>query len=160
MNRLCNGIDQHLTTLLNALLAFLVMDVTWQVITRFLLADPSSITEELARFLLIWIGLVGAAQAYRHKMHLGIDLLAQKLNPVQGIWLNRFIHACCLLFAISILIIGGCNLMWLTWTLEQFSPAMHLPMALVYAALPLSGVLICLYAVQFIIDPTAAGVTE
>ncbi|NIX00358.1 MAG: TRAP transporter small permease subunit, partial [Phycisphaerae bacterium] len=51
----------------------LVIDVTWQVITRFVLKNPSSWTEELATYLLIWVGLLGAAVALHRGAHLGID---------------------------------------------------------------------------------------
>ncbi len=44
---------------------FLVLDVVWQVATRFILRDPSKWTEELARMILIWVSLMGAALALR-----------------------------------------------------------------------------------------------
>ena len=47
---------------------------------RFILKDPSSFTEELAGFLLIWIGLLGASYALYTRAHLGIDILTAKLK--------------------------------------------------------------------------------
>ena len=59
----------------------IVTVVCWQVFSRFILRAPSSYTEELARFLLIWIGVLGASYAYRTKAHLGLDLFYQKMIP-------------------------------------------------------------------------------
>lgn len=147
----CNMVDKQLALLLNILLCALVVDVSWQVLTRFVLTQPSSVTEELARFLLIWIGLLGAVHAYRQGMHLGIDLLTNKMSPKNHRIANYFIHTCCIVFAIAVLIIGGGNLMLLTWELKQSSASMGIPMAVVYAVLPLSGGLMLLYGVEFLL---------
>jgi len=106
----CRALDTTFGHLLSGLLVFLVVDVSWQVLTRFLLSQPSSVTEELAHFLLIWIGLLGAVHAYRARMHLGIDLFTRKLSLPRQENLHRVVHLACALFAVSIFIIGGGNL--------------------------------------------------
>ncbi|UTA48643.1 TRAP transporter small permease [Simiduia sp. 21SJ11W-1] len=151
---LCRPIDQYLSHFLSALLALLVLTVSWQVLTRYALSVPSSVTEELARFLLIWIGLLGAVHAYRQKMHLGIDLLTQKTSAQAQQRLHILVHALCAVFAVSIFIIGGGNLMLLTWDLGQISPSLGLPMAAIYAVLPLSGLLMCLYSAEAMLHPS------
>ena len=155
----CSTLDTAIGHLLSGLLVFLVVDVSWQVLTRFLLSQPSSVTEELARFLLIWIGLLGAVHAYRARMHLGIDLFTRKLSQPTQNNLYRFVHLACALFAVAIFIIGGGNLMFITWSLGQNSPSLGLPMAAVYSVLPLSGLLMCIYSAEAIllggsIEPT------
>ncbi len=70
MNSVMRVIDRALAWVLMVLMAVMVIDVTWQVVTRFILSEPSSVTEELARFLLVWIGLLGAAYAFRVRAHL------------------------------------------------------------------------------------------
>jgi hypothetical protein len=62
-------------------MAVSVLNVLWQVFTRFVIRHPSSYTEELARYLLVWVGLLGAAYASGHKLHLAIDLFSQKMKP-------------------------------------------------------------------------------
>lgn len=54
-------IDRSLEYVLMALLSVLVIDVLWQVASRYVLTAPSSMTDELAGYLLIWVGLLGAA---------------------------------------------------------------------------------------------------
>ncbi|HRS91659.1 MAG TPA: TRAP transporter small permease subunit, partial [Candidatus Marinimicrobia bacterium] len=67
-------LDNILKWVVVVLMAISVFNVLWQVFTRFILHHPSSYTEELARYLLIWVGLLGAAYAAGNKMHLAIDL--------------------------------------------------------------------------------------
>ena len=156
----CHALDTAIGHLLSGLLVFLVVDVSWQVLTRFLLSQPSSITEELARFLLIWIGLLGAVHAYRARMHLGIDLFTRKLSQPTQENLHRVVHVACALFAVSVFIIGGGNLMFITWSLGQNSPSLGLPMAAVYSVLPLSGLLICIYSAEAILLGASTEPTE
>ena len=59
--RLRNKIDKILYVFLAIIMAILVLDVLWQVASRYLFNSPSSFTDELAGFLLIWVGLLGAA---------------------------------------------------------------------------------------------------
>ncbi|MEM7504017.1 MAG: TRAP transporter small permease [Pseudomonadota bacterium] len=132
------------------LMATMVASVVWQVLSRYLFVVPAAWTEELARFLLIWIGMLGAAFAYRQGSHLGIDLLASRLGTSGRQALHRTIHAVCLLFAASVLVIGGWSLVSMTWELKQYSAAMGLPIAYVYSVIPASGVLICLFAAEAI----------
>lgn len=151
------GLDGALRGALALLMLSLVSAVTWQVASRYLLRDPSAWTEELARYLLIWIGLLGAAHAYRTGAHMGIDLLAQKVGSVGRARL-RVISACAVLaFAVPVMIVGGASLVRLTWELRQYSAALGLPMAAVYSVIPLSGAIIALYALLDIAGPPEAG---
>jgi TRAP-type C4-dicarboxylate transport system permease small subunit len=83
MLKIIKAINLGVSKLLIVLMAAIVLDVTWQVITRFILKNPSSFTEELAGFLLIWIGLLGASHALYTKSHLGIDILTYKLEGLK-----------------------------------------------------------------------------
>lgn len=57
----------HRAALWGAVAAVLVMlgAAIWQVIARYLLAQPPVWTEELARFSMVWAGLLGASCAFR-----------------------------------------------------------------------------------------------
>jgi TRAP-type C4-dicarboxylate transport system permease small subunit len=144
-------LDKTLRIGLAILMTAMVASVVWQVLSRYLFVVPAAWTEELARFLLIWIGMLGAAYAYRQGSHLGIDLLANKLAKRGRRRLHSIVHIVCLLFAASVLLVGGGLLMSMTWELKQYSAAMGLPIAYVYSVIPASGVLICLFAVDAIL---------
>ena len=129
-----------------------VVNVLWQVFTRFVLSDPSSYTEELARYLLIWIGIIGAGYAAGRRLHLAIDLLPNRLRDGPRIVLGVISELCVAAFAVGVLLIGGLRLVSLTLSLGQTSAALGIPIGYVYLALPLSGLLITWYAARDIHD--------
>ncbi len=143
------SVDAVLRVVLAIMMALLVIDVTWQVLTRFILPQPSSFTEEVARFLLIWISLLGGAYVYRQHGHLGFDLFMKKVSVASSDRFYKFACVLVALFAISVLIIGGTNLVILTWSLGQLSAVLNVPMALIYTVIPLSGSLFLIYSVYF-----------
>ncbi|GIX22104.1 MAG: C4-dicarboxylate ABC transporter permease [Gammaproteobacteria bacterium] len=149
-NRRC---DRVLNGLLAALMAAMVLIVTWQVASRYLLRAPSSFTEEAARFLLIWIGLLGAARAYRAGQHLGLELFTDRLGPAAQRLAARVADACVLTFALLVMVVGGSALVHLTWILDQRSPAMNLPMGAVYSVIPLGGLLLCAFSAERLFAP-------
>lgn len=143
-------LDSLLRYLLIVLMAALVVDVCWQVITRFILDNPSSYTEEIARFTLIWLSLLGAASAYRRGLHLGIDIAVQKLPASRRRLVDALVHLLVALFACSILIYGGIKLVMLTLHLEQLSAVLGVKMGLIYMVMPLSGLFFLIFALAFI----------
>lgn len=132
--------------LLAALMGALVLAVSWQVISRYVLSAPSVWTEELARFLLVWIGVLGASYAYRARVHLAIDLLPRKLGVRKGAGLEAVNASLVGVFAAVVMMFGGGRLVLITWELNQISPALGWPMAVVYSVVPLSGALLMLFA--------------
>jgi TRAP-type C4-dicarboxylate transport system permease small subunit len=152
MITLKNKVDKVIQNLLVFLMALMVLNVLWQVFTRFIMNDPSSFTDELARYLLIWLGLLGAAYVTGQKMHLAIDYLLNKTKPkIKGI-LEYVINISIFLFALFVMIIGGFNLVALTLYLEQISAALQIQLGYVYVVLPLSGLLIMFYSTVNIIQ--------
>jgi TRAP-type C4-dicarboxylate transport system permease small subunit len=145
--------DRMLAVIVSALLTILLFTVVWQVFSRYILKDPSSYTDELARYLLIWVALLGAAYATGQKLHLAIDLLQSK---VQSIWLDRIIYGLIGLFALLTLVIGGWRLVSITLSLEQISAALQIPLGYIYLVLPLSGIVILAYAILEIIKPKSS----
>ena len=145
-------IDRTIEYLLVFLMAFLVIDVLWQVLSRYILVSPSSLTDELAGYLLIWVGLLGAAYVSGRNEHLAIDLLLQHVKPSRRRKLQAFIFFVVFLFAIFVLIIGGAWLVYTRFYLGVTSASMEINLGYVYLALPLSGVLTAYYAIDNTID--------
>lgn len=157
MNKLIKKVDSFLAGFLAVLLVLMVVDVTWQVFTRFILSQPSSFTEEIARFLLIWIGVLGAAYAFRTRAHLGLDLLTSKLAPEARRRTDVVANLCCFGFAASVMVFGGIKLVALTLDLRQTSAALQVPIGYIYTVIPISGLLICLYALNNVFRPSIEG---
>jgi TRAP-type C4-dicarboxylate transport system permease small subunit len=139
-------VDRVLEALLATLMALMVLAVLWQVFTRFILRDPSSTMEELVRFGLIWVGLLGAAYGFGKRLHLSMDLLTQRLSSKNRAGLDCLIQICVIVFASSVLIIGGSRLVDLTLAMGQASAALQIERGYVYLALPFSGAVIIFYS--------------
>ena len=127
------------------LLVLLVIDVSWQVASRYILKSPSSFTDELARILLIWVGILGAAYLTGKKMHLAIDVVINKFSIKGRKIADYFINISILIFALLVMVIGGINLMYMLITLGNMSPALSLPIGYIYSVIPISGILIVYY---------------
>lgn len=146
-------LDKVLAYFLVVLMILMVVAVSWQVFSRYLLQSSSSFTEEVARYLLIWIGVLGAAYISGQKQHLAIDILAPKLQEKNRIRLRIAINILIILFCLFVLIIGGSNLVYVNYLLGQTSAALNIPLGSVYLVLPLSGLLVIVYKVNEILNP-------
>lgn len=139
-------IDRTLAGTLIVAMISILLTVIWQVVSRYVLKDPASITEELSRFILIWIGILGAAYAYRQNAHLGFNLIVER----QSLKVKRLLLTCVeiivIIFCVLVMVYGGSELVSLTLELEQISAALGIKMGLIYSVLPLSGALIIAYA--------------
>jgi len=139
------SIDKILEKFVAALMAILVVDVLWQVISRYVLSAPSSFTDELAGFLLIWVGLFGSAYVAGKNEHLAIDLLVQRSGPARRKFLEIFISLCIMIFSLTVLVIGGSWLVYTRFALNVKSAALEIPLGYVYIVLPISGLLIMFF---------------
>jgi TRAP-type C4-dicarboxylate transport system permease small subunit len=140
------SLDKVLEPILVAIVVFLVITVLWQVASRYILVSPSTVTSEIAKILLIWLTLLGAAWVVGQRAHLAVDLLIDKLSAPKAAGLQGLIHVIIAGFATALLIIGGSNLVYITLHLGQVTTVLQLPMGYVYVALPLSGVLMLIYS--------------
>ena len=147
MSRWVDTVDRWLERALVLLMAAMVVNVLWQVATRYLLRSPSSFTEELARYLLIWVGLLGACHALRHRMHVAIEVATERLDPIGRRRTALAALGLVAAFALAVMGIGGALLVRLTLRLEQTSAALGIPLGYVYLALPVAGSLILFYSV-------------
>ena len=146
------AVDKTLEWTLVVSMSLLVLDVLWQVFSRYVLNDPSSFTEELARFLLIWVGLLGASYAAGQKMHLAVDILPNQLEGRSKSYLDIFIYTVVIVFAVVVMIFGGSRLVAITLYLGQLAAALQMPLGYVYLILPISGFLIAFYACLHLTD--------
>jgi TRAP-type C4-dicarboxylate transport system permease small subunit len=145
-------VDKILEIFLVVLMTILVVDVVWQVASRFVFSNPSSFTDELAVFLLIWIGMAGAAYVKGKNEHLAIDILPDKLSPRNSNRLMVFINLFIIIFSLTTMVVGGSWLAHTRFQMEQVSSALQLPLGYVYAIMPVSGLLMIYYSVDDIID--------
>ncbi|PRY90528.1 TRAP transporter small permease [Mongoliibacter ruber] len=140
-------VDKIVSNALMFLMAAMVLNVTWQVLSRYVVQSPSSFTDELSRYMLIWLGMLGAAYVAGKDQHLAIDILPQKLKGKAKTRLIVFINVIVMLFAFFAMVLGGSNLVYITYILEQKSATLQLPLAFIYIIIPFSGLLVMYYNV-------------
>ncbi|HRV54660.1 MAG: TRAP transporter small permease [Flavobacteriaceae bacterium] len=145
-------VDKILGWALIVIMAIMVINVLWQVFSRYISGNPSSFTDELARYLMIWVGLLGAAYVSGRNMHVAIDVLPSRTNHKTQLLLFRIVNLLIILFAFFALVVGGIRLVYISYMLGQHSPALNVPLALVYTVLPLSGMLIIYYKTTDLIN--------
>ena len=148
------GLNRWLSILLNiaAIVAIsaLTLDVIWGVLTRYALGEQAKWTEELARFLLIWVSLLGGAVAYRDREHLGIDFVVNNFEPSVRKGMTLLKEFLAIVIVVGVLIIGGLKLVSDALILEQTTPALGWQMGYVYLVIPMVGVLMLMFSMEFI----------
>ncbi|MFT6796832.1 MAG: TRAP-type C4-dicarboxylate transport system permease small subunit [Maribacter sp.] len=144
-------IDKLLANFLVFIMTAMVLNVLWQVASRFIIGSPSSFTDELARYLMIWVGILGAAYVSGQNMHVAIDVLPRRLNEQTQKKLLFIVRLLIILFSLGALVVGGLRLVYITHVLDQNSPALQVPLSLVYVVIPISGMLIIYYKISDIL---------
>jgi TRAP-type C4-dicarboxylate transport system permease small subunit len=147
-----NKIDKVLAKVLIIIMSIMVINVLWQVFSRYFLGAPSSFTDELARYLMIWIGILGAAYVSGRNKHVAIDVLPSRLSAKNQKKLKLIVRILIILFCLFALVIGGSRLVFVTFVLDQYSPALQVPLAVVYMIIPISGLLIIYYKISDILN--------
>lgn len=140
-------IDKILGSTLTVIMGLMVINVLWQVFSRFVIGSPSSFTDELSRYLMIWVGILGAAYVSGRNMHVAIDVIPLKSGPSTQKKLRTIVLILVILFALAAMVAGGIRLVYISFLLGQKSPALQIPLAVVYAVIPLSGILIIYYKI-------------
>ena len=141
-------VDKILGHVLILIMVVMVANVLWQVFSRYVLGEPSSFTDELARFLMIWIGVLGAAYVAGQNGHVAIDILARRGGDTIQKSLKQLVRIAIVLFCFFAMVLGGLRLVYVTYVLELYSPALGLPLAMVYLVIPISGLLIMYYKIS------------
>ena len=141
--RALNRVLVHLETCAAGVLVIAVCGVVLlQVLMRYLFATPNPWSEEVSRFAFIWVSLLGASLAVEHRAHFGFDQVTKNLAPRARRAVETFAGTVVLAFSL-VLVATGVALMALT--MGERSPALNLPVALVYAAAPVSGALMAIH---------------
>ena len=145
--KLRSQIDSVLEKILVIIMSSMVINVLWQVFSRYILTNPSSFTDELARYLMIWVGVLGAAYVAGKGNHVAITYFSEKFSPNNLERVKVAINLIILGFAFFGMLVGGLSLVYITMVLEQLSPSLKIPLGIVYAVIPLSGILIIYYKI-------------
>lgn len=131
MNRLLGGYCRALDTVIAVFLVVMVVLVFGNVVLRYAFNSGITVSEEISRWLFVWITFLGSIVALHRHAHLGTDVLVGRLPPAGK-------KAC--------LVVGHLMMLWITWLLLKGSwqqavinlsvtaPASGASVAIVYAA--------------------------
>jgi TRAP-type C4-dicarboxylate transport system permease small subunit len=137
--RLWDLMERAVIAALVVLFTAMVLACTAQVVWRYLFHDPLVWSEELARYLFIWIGYLAAWIAWKHRAHIALDAVVYLNNPTLNLWSNRIVE---------VLVAGFClytlfsSFQIIGITHSQPSAVLELPMSIVYAGYSAMAILI------------------
>lgn len=114
--------------------AAIVVIAFFQVISRYVMAEIPSWTEEACRYVSIWLVFLGSAVAFRKGAHLGVDFLVN-LFPSPLRKAASLFASFVLIFILSLTVLYSWKMM--LFNVTQLSPAMRISMAIPYAAIPI-----------------------
>ena len=135
--------------IVSALLVLMVVVVFLQVIFRFVLHASLPWSEELSRYILVWLSFLGAAIGVRRGAHIGVEVVVSLFPKPLKIAAALFVHAAGMVF-FSLLILYGWRILAVVG--RQLSPAMEWSMAIPYSAICAGGVLMFAYALEHTVD--------
>lgn len=148
IKKICDRVLIYLCIIFCALMVLLV---SWQVTSRFVLGDPSAISEEAARICFVWMGLLASALLYGEKGHMNISFLPDHFGVVGHELLVIFSELCTLGMAIWVLTYGGYIVSGNA--MGQVNSAMTwLKVGVIYSVIPISGVFVVYYAFYNIVS--------
>jgi TRAP-type C4-dicarboxylate transport system permease small subunit len=154
LRNLLLAVDRHLTRLAlfvaSVMLAVICALGLWQVVSRFVLSQPSTWTEEAMRRLLIWCVMLGVVAAFRRGALVSVDLM---LRLSRGAWRQtvRLIITVTSLTFLGVLVWFGTDLAYRV-RFQTFA-SMELSMAWAYAALPVCALLAMVAVLAQHVDP-------
>lgn len=141
-NRFIRGLTWVLERILIILGVLISIVVFMQVVFRYLLKQPLFWSEELPRYLLIWSTFLAAALAQKNLGHINLTLVVHLMPPKVQKWI-RIITDFIILGFLGILVYSGSIVSKIT--IHHRSTALQIPMAVVYLALPIGGILMVVY---------------
>jgi|SRR5699024_4187767 len=138
-------LEKILKVIIVTFLMIMTCVVTLQILTRYFMQNPLGWSEEVTRYLFIYLTFLAASLGVRHGIHIGVDILTERLSGVSKKILHLFVNALLILF-ILLLIYYGTVLSIDNWS--QKSPSLSLPMGIFYAAIPIGSILSLFFVVE------------
>ena len=151
---LWSWVEKLVLAVIVLLMSVLVMVTSYQVFSRYVLNHPLRWSEELSRYLLVWIVFLGAWAALKEGRHLGMDILSRHIPPRWRTRLGVVVDAVVLAFLIAVLAIAP---EILEITSRQRSAVLRVPMSLIYLAFPVGAALMSVEIVLGWLDPRRAS---
>jgi len=151
LRRIETAVGLAIKVVIGLLLVGMVVLVFMNVIYRYFLNSAIAWSEEISRFMMIWLSFLGAVIAFIHSEHLGLDLITKAVSPKVS-RLMTVLADVLVLVALGMLVSGGYTLAYETMQSGWVSPATETPYGVVYMVVPFSAALLFLQAVIKLIE--------
>lgn len=145
MKRLTQILDKILEALMCVMIILMVFGCIWQIVTRFILKNPSDWTEEFVRYTLIWTTMLGVPYAYGKDKHISIGFVTATFTP-KGLAMDKIFNDILILAVSAVIMVAG-GVMVTSNAAGQVSAALQIPMQVYYVGVPVCGVLMVLYSI-------------
>lgn len=126
------------------LLVAMVLIVTWQVFARQGLGSAPQWSGEVSLILMVWVGFIGIAIGFRERVHISLEFLVSRFPEIVQKVIQMFVYGLTLAFGLFLVLQGWT---FTSQTLQSTLPSTGLPRATLYAVLPLTGFMVCVYSV-------------
>ncbi len=154
LKRLSRSINHWIEYLLFGLGFTMAIIVAVQVFFRYVLNQSLFWSEELARFLLVWLTFFGASVAYYRKANPGIDILYSRMSSSIRKTSAVLVHlASIMLFCV--MIFYGCQFAY--FIRLQITPALQLPKWIILSIIPISGLILLFHGITFLVNELKGG---
>lgn len=120
----------------------IVSIVTTEVVLRYLFKHSLIFTEELSRYLMVWVVFLGSALAVRDGSHIHINFLTKRFNPRNQAWLRLSAHILTLVFLVFIAVEG---IKILPQQLYQMCITINISLFYFYLAIPVGSILMIIF---------------
>jgi TRAP-type C4-dicarboxylate transport system permease small subunit len=130
------------------ILIFAMMVVTFsQVLARYAFQHSLSWSEEVGRFIFVWISFLGMAACFKSGAHVALDLLVKYLTGFSRKTLE-IVNGILTVLLSSAIFVSGISLFQLGT--RQQSPALNIPMQWIYIVVPVSGLLLLYFSIRIL----------
>ena len=109
-----------------------------QVVLRTLFNNPLTWTEELCRYSMVWLTMIGSALAVKYSSHIAVDILKTAISPRAIRIIDKLNYVLIAVFALVLIYYG---IILCSRNMSQITPGLKLPMGLVYGAMPVGGII-------------------
>lgn len=150
MTKLKNIIDKIMSIICTIVLISMVILVTFQVISRYVFASPSSVTEVLTRYMFVWLIITSATFIFGQREHICISFLKDKFKGETRRIIDIIIEAVIIFFSATVMIFGGCVITKMN--MLQFDSILNIPTGIIYSVIPICGFLIVFYSIYNIMQ--------
>jgi len=142
MQKVALGVWRLVCVFAMLLLGMLVLSTLLQVLSRYVLRHPFDWTEEVARYVFIWVAMIGAGMAAKDRAHFFVDLLLERLSPELGRYVTLGVGIVSTAF---LLVVSWAAVELAVSNQVQDSPVLTVPMSVPYLAIPVGLILMALF---------------